>query len=65
MLILLLTRDDLAMDEIDVYEHLMKWGIAQDTCSQLTSDISKWTSEDYAILEATDSISKMVPDSTR
>jgi len=57
MLILLLTRDDLAMDEIDVYEHLMKWGIAQN--SQLTSDISKWTSEDYAILEAT--VHQLIP----
>ncbi|EXX63171.1 hypothetical protein RirG_154760 [Rhizophagus irregularis DAOM 197198w] len=48
-LVSLLKRDDLRMKEIEVWEHVLKWGLAQN--STLTSDPVTWTDDDFKIME--------------
>jgi hypothetical protein len=48
-LIYLLERDDLEMEEIDIWEYLVKWGIANQKLAD--KDLSTWTSDDFMILE--------------
>jgi hypothetical protein len=45
-LISLLKRDDLGMNEIDVWKCVIKWGIAQ--IPSLQSDLQTWSHEDFA-----------------
>ncbi|CAG8500217.1 1495_t:CDS:2 [Ambispora leptoticha] len=51
ILILLLRRDDLAMKEIAVWEHLRNWGMSQNPL--LKYDVEEWSTNDFATLEAT------------
>ncbi|CAG8616992.1 7847_t:CDS:2 [Paraglomus occultum] len=51
MLILLLKRNDLGMEEAEIWDHLLQWGIAQNP--GLSSDISTWGDEEWSLLEAT------------
>ncbi|CAJ0876944.1 10857_t:CDS:2, partial [Entrophospora sp. SA101] len=52
VLIPLLKRDDLLMEEIEIWEHLTEWGIAQNL-SLNNKNISKWTLEDFDLLKVT------------
>src|SRR6266511_840048 len=49
MLITILERDDLGLDEINIWDHVIKWGIGQN--QELRKDISKWNREDYKFLK--------------
>ena len=57
VLIPLLKRDDLLMEEIEIWEHLTEWGIAQNP--ELTIDISKWKNEDFDLLKET--LNNLIP----
>ena len=46
VLISLLKRDDIEMEEIDIWKSVIKWGIAQNP--SLQSDLSTWSHEDFA-----------------
>jgi hypothetical protein len=48
-LISLLKRDDLQMKEIEVWEHVLKWGLAQNPT--LIQDPSTWTDNDFDTME--------------
>ncbi|GBB83503.1 hypothetical protein RclHR1_10200010 [Rhizophagus clarus] len=50
-LIALLKRDDLDMDEIDVWDHVIRWGMAQNP--NLLSDVKTWSKEDFNLMEQT------------
>jgi hypothetical protein len=50
-LISLLKRDDLRMKEIEVWEHVLKWGLAQNPT--LIPDPSTWTDDDFKTMENT------------
>ncbi|CAG8522423.1 10575_t:CDS:2 [Acaulospora colombiana] len=50
----ILERDDLELDEIKIWEHLIEWGIARTNLHhQLRKDISTWSREDFSALEKT------------
>ena len=51
VLVPLLKRDDLLMEEIEIWEHLIEWGIAQ--IPTLNANISTWTSYDFELLKNT------------
>jgi hypothetical protein len=51
-LIKLLKCDDLELEEIKIWEYLIKWGI-ENTDSILDSDLTKWTPTDFMELEKT------------
>ncbi|CAG8588023.1 6418_t:CDS:2, partial [Acaulospora morrowiae] len=51
ILVSLLKRDDLLMEEIEIWDRLIAWGIAQN--QQVDRDIMKWTSMDYDFLKCT------------
>ncbi|CAG8779839.1 12176_t:CDS:2, partial [Acaulospora morrowiae] len=44
-MILLIKRDDLQIEEIEIWNFVLKWGIFQH--KSLSSDVSKWTDEDF------------------
>ncbi|CAB4429975.1 unnamed protein product [Rhizophagus irregularis] len=48
-LVSLLKRDDLQMKEIEVWEHVLKWGLAQNPT--VTPDPVTWTDDDFKIME--------------
>ena len=50
LLELLLKRDDLNLDEIEIWECLLKWSLAQ---QNLTNDPTKWNKEDITRIERT------------
>ncbi|PKY47599.1 BTB-domain-containing protein [Rhizophagus irregularis] len=50
-LISLIKRDDLQMKEIEVWEHVLKWGLAQN--STLVSDPNVWSDDDFKTMENT------------
>ncbi|CAG8515121.1 6331_t:CDS:2 [Paraglomus occultum] len=50
VLVLLLQRDDLQIDEIEVWENVIKWGLAQDP--PLDSDLSRWTDDDFKTMQS-------------
>ncbi|KAG9296742.1 hypothetical protein G9A89_001374 [Geosiphon pyriformis] len=50
LLISLLERDNLLLEEIDIWKHVIKWGIAQN--SSLPDDFSKWSADDFLTLKA-------------
>ncbi|CAG8550540.1 9540_t:CDS:2 [Dentiscutata heterogama] len=47
-MIFVLKRDDIAMGEIDIWDHMIRWGIEQHP--QLNPDISNWTRQHYDTL---------------
>ncbi|CAG8683296.1 2872_t:CDS:2, partial [Ambispora leptoticha] len=52
LLFSLLGRDDLLLEEIDIWKHVIKWGVVRN--SKLKSErMEKWTSEDWQNLEKT------------
>ena len=48
-LISLIKRDDLQMKEIEVWEHVLKWGIAQN--QTLILDPVTWSGDDFKMME--------------
>ncbi|RGB26078.1 hypothetical protein C1646_770900 [Rhizophagus diaphanus] len=50
-LISLIKRDDLQMKEIEVWEHVLKWGLKQN--ENLISDPDTWTDDDFKMKENT------------
>ncbi|RHZ60538.1 hypothetical protein Glove_352g44 [Diversispora epigaea] len=50
-LISLLKRDDLQLEEIKVWEYIIKWGIAQN--STLPAELEEWTKENFTSLKIT------------
>ncbi|GES93658.1 hypothetical protein GLOIN_2v1773702 [Rhizophagus clarus] len=50
-LIQLIKRDDLRMEEIEVWEHILKWGFAQNPT--LLEDPDNWSDDDFKIMENT------------
>ena len=49
MLIAILKKDNLGPDEINIWDHVIQWGIGQN--KELKKDISKWNKEDFKILK--------------
>ncbi|GBC06618.1 hypothetical protein RclHR1_06980002 [Rhizophagus clarus] len=49
LLEIVLKRDDLTLDEIEIWENLVKWGLAQEKV--LDEDVSKWNQEKFNIFE--------------
>ena len=45
LLEVILKRDDLDLDEIEIWENLIKWGLSQN--HQLNQDVSKWNQQDF------------------
>jgi hypothetical protein len=50
-LVQFIKRDDLQMKEIEVWEHILKWGLAQN--STLNPDPTTWSDEDFKTMENT------------
>jgi hypothetical protein len=57
LLELFLKRDDLSLDEIDIWDSLIKWGFSQHPSIQL--DVKKWDKEEITIMERT--LHKFIP----
>ncbi|RGB33194.1 hypothetical protein C1646_761972 [Rhizophagus diaphanus] len=51
LLKLILKRDDLVLEEIEIWNNLLKWGIAKNP--SISQDITKWSKEDITIIERT------------
>src|SRR5256885_3908368 len=49
MLIAILKKDDLGLDEINIWDCVIQWGIGQD--KELEKDISEWKEKDFKILK--------------
>jgi len=49
LLEVILKQDDLNLDEVEVWENLIKWGLAQEKI--LDEDVSKWNREKFNIFE--------------
>src|SRR5437762_2813367 len=56
LLELLLKRDDLCLNEIEIWENLLKWCFAQ---QNMTNDLTKWSKEDITMIER--SLHRFVP----
>ncbi|CAG8598657.1 11890_t:CDS:2 [Ambispora leptoticha] len=52
VLVSILKRDDLGMDEIEIWNSIIKWGTGN-TLSLSKEPVSKWTPENFAALEKT------------
>ena len=50
-LISLIKRDDLQMEEIKIWNYIIKWGIAQNP--NLSSDAKDWSNENFKTLKIT------------
>ncbi|GBC01424.1 hypothetical protein RclHR1_04190008 [Rhizophagus clarus] len=46
---IILKRDDLALDEIEIWDNLIKWGLAQE--KNLDKNVSEWQQEEFTIFE--------------
>ncbi|RIB15182.1 hypothetical protein C2G38_2193026 [Gigaspora rosea] len=58
----LLEREDLEVDEIEIWENLIKWGIAQNVNSndiKIPNDVTKWTEEHFIALK--NSVEQFIP----
>ncbi|KAG9288943.1 hypothetical protein G9A89_019565 [Geosiphon pyriformis] len=51
ILLMLVKRDDLDIEEIKIWEYLIDWGTAQHT--SLKKEVSKWSREDFMAVAAT------------
>src|SRR5205085_11587195 len=51
LLELLLKRDDLTLDEIDIWIRVLEWGLAQNP--SISQDDTKWSKEEFTIMERT------------
>ncbi|GBC07813.1 hypothetical protein RclHR1_07700006 [Rhizophagus clarus] len=46
---IILKQNDLTLNEIEIWENLVKWGLAQEKI--LNEDVSKWNQENFNIFE--------------
>ncbi|CAG8461357.1 12063_t:CDS:2 [Acaulospora colombiana] len=53
ILLYLLKRDDLLWDEIKIWEHVIRWGIANTMQIKLHEDVKRWSNQDFEALEFT------------
>ncbi|CAG8602006.1 2180_t:CDS:2 [Ambispora gerdemannii] len=51
ILLALLKRNDLEMDEVDIWNHVIRWGIAQ--TPTIENSIGHWTPEEFEAMEKT------------
>jgi hypothetical protein len=49
LLEIILKRDDLNLNEIEIWENIIKWGLAQEQV--LNQDVSKWNKDDFNIFK--------------
>src|SRR6185369_4513145 len=49
MFMTMLERDDLELEEIDIWDYIIKWGIGQN--EELKKDIKEWKKEDFIKLK--------------
>ncbi|GBC06586.1 hypothetical protein RclHR1_06940003 [Rhizophagus clarus] len=49
LLEIILKRDDLNLEEIKIWEYLVKWGLAQDR--SLNQDTTRWDKDDYSVFK--------------
>ncbi|GBC52423.2 BTB/POZ domain-containing protein [Rhizophagus irregularis DAOM 181602=DAOM 197198] len=59
LLEIILKQDDLNLDEIEIWEILIKWGLSQDNNNILYDDISEWNRETFNNLER--NLRKFIP----
>ncbi|CAB4418509.1 unnamed protein product [Rhizophagus irregularis] len=59
LLEIILKQDDLNLDEIEIWEILIKWGLSQDNNNILNDDISEWNRETFNNLER--NLRKFIP----
>jgi hypothetical protein len=59
ILLILLDRKDLFMDEIEVWNYLIKWSIAQTSIIRNIENLSNWTSDDFDLVKEV--ISEFIP----
>ncbi|GBB91928.1 hypothetical protein RclHR1_01940005 [Rhizophagus clarus] len=52
-LVQLIKRDDLRMKEIEIWEHVLKWGLAQNQNHTLLEDPDTWSDDDFKTMENT------------
>jgi hypothetical protein len=50
-LVQIIKRDDLQIEKIEIWEHVLKWGLAQN--SKLLPDPNTWSDEDFQSMENT------------
>ncbi|RHZ76294.1 hypothetical protein Glove_199g138 [Diversispora epigaea] len=50
-LVSLLKRDDLQLEEVIIWEYIIKWGVGQN--STLPEDLKEWTNENFTTLKTT------------
>src|SRR5207248_742877 len=51
LLVSLIQSDNLQIDEVEVWEHVLKWGLAQNP--EISSDISNYSKDDFKALKNT------------
>src|SRR6185369_17996484 len=49
-LLSILKRDDLAMNEVEIFEHVIQWGIGQ---TSLPTELEQWQDEHFQTLQST------------
>src|SRR6266542_1125335 len=54
---LFLKRDDLCLDEIIIWDSLIKWSLAQNPT--ISQDVTKWNKEEFTIMERT--LNRFIP----
>src|SRR6185369_15421821 len=50
LLLSILKRDDLAMDEVEIFQHVIQWGIAQ---TSLPTELEQWQDQQFETLHNT------------
>ena len=52
VLLELLKREDLQIDEIELWDYLIKWGMAQtsELKGKATTNLSSWSEKDFSVL---------------
>ncbi|CAG8481381.1 14305_t:CDS:2 [Acaulospora colombiana] len=53
VLVSILQRDDLQIDEVEIWDFLIRWGIAHTRTPGLDADVSKWSNDDFSALKST------------
>ncbi|RIA94060.1 hypothetical protein C1645_803731 [Glomus cerebriforme] len=59
LLLILLSRNDLIMDEIEVWKYLIKWSVAQISTTLNIENLSNWSSKDFSLVK--ESILEFIP----
>src|SRR5947199_2274655 len=51
ILLILLSRNDIFMDEVDIWNYLFKWSIAQLSSNLRVDNLSNWSLRDFSLLK--------------